>query len=108
MKFPSATGPYKARRFKTANRAVRASQLNLIEKSDEPKTSTGTEGQVVQLRLLTQLQLLGDRLVAIHVSGLEIIQEATALADHHQQSTAGAMVLNILLEVLGKVVDALS
>ena len=62
---------------------------------------------MVQQLLLTQFQLLGYGLVASEVSGLEVIQEPTALANHHKQSAAGTVVLEILLEVLGQVVDAL-
>ena len=73
-----------ARRFKTANRAVRASQLNPIEKSEEPETHPlRLRGQVVQLQLLAKFEFLGDRLVAAEVGGLEVIQQTASLANHH-------------------------
>ena len=38
---------------------------------------------------------------------MEIIQQAAALSDHDQQSAAGAVVLDIFLQMFGQVVDAL-
>jgi hypothetical protein len=58
-------------------------------------------------RLFPQLELFRDRLVPARVRAMEIIQQAAALADHHEQSTAGTMVLLVLLQVLGEVVDPL-
>ena len=56
--------------------------------------------------LLAQLELLGDRLVAADILALEIVQQATALADHHQQTTARAVIFFVGLQVLGQMVDA--
>ena len=38
---------------------------------------------------------------------MQIIQQTAALADHDQQSPAGAVVFDVFLQVLGQVVDAL-
>src|SRR5580658_10213155 len=38
---------------------------------------------------------------------MKIIQQATALADHDQETTAGAVVLDILLQMFGQMIDAL-
>ncbi len=47
--------------------------------------------------LLAEFELLGDGLVAVDVYALEVIQQPTTLADHHQQPTAGAVVFLVLL-----------
>ena len=57
--------------------------------------------------LLTQLELLGDRLVTAHVGVRQIIQQAAALADHQQEATAGAVVFLVGLEMFRQMVDAL-
>jgi hypothetical protein len=58
-------------------------------------------------RLFAQFQLFGDRLVTIHVLGVEIIQQPAPLADHHQQSPAGAVIFEVFLQMFGQVVDPL-
>ena len=40
------------------------------------------------------------------VLALEVIEQATALADQHQQATARVVVLRVGLEMFGEVVDA--
>ena len=57
--------------------------------------------------LLTQLQLLGHGDVTLGIGLIQIIQEATALAHHLEQSAAGTMILVVLLQVLSEVVDPL-
>ena len=73
-----------ARRFKTANQAVRASRLDVIEKSGEQKCPLDIQGHKLVSQLLAEFELLGDCLVAVQVSGLEVIQQTPPLADHHQ------------------------
>jgi hypothetical protein len=82
--------------------AARAGLVNL-------KFFAGTpvEGGTPKSGLLAQLELLGDGLVTGGVGGVEIIQQPPALADHDQQSTAGAVILLVCLEMLGEVVDTL-
>ena len=60
-----------------------------------------------QQLLLAQLELFGDGLVTAHVRRLEIVQQPATLADHHEQPAAGPVILQILLQVLGQVVDPL-
>lgn len=38
---------------------------------------------------------------------MEVIQQSPALSDHHQQSTARAVVFDVLLQVFGQMIDAL-
>jgi hypothetical protein len=39
--------------------------------------------QVIVLKLLTQLELLGNSLVTIEVGCLKVIQQTAALSNHH-------------------------
>jgi len=57
--------------------------------------------------LPAQLELLGKLVVTIRVCIVEIIQETTALSDHLEQATTGAVILLVDLQVLGQLVDAL-
>ena len=59
------------------------------------------------LKLLTELQFLGDGDVAAGIGFVEIIQQAAAAADHLEQPAAGAVVLHVLLQMLSEVVDPL-
>jgi hypothetical protein len=52
-----------------------------------------------------EFQFLGDRLVAGQIGGVEIIQKTAALADHLQQAAPGAVILDVVLQMLGQVVD---
>lgn len=57
--------------------------------------------------LVAEFQLLHDSQMAGRVGAVEVIQQATALTDHHQQSAARAVVFGKFLQVLGELVDAL-
>ncbi len=56
---------------------------------------------------MTEFQFLGDGLIARNIGFMEVVQQPTALTDHHEQATARAVVLVIALKVSGKVIDAL-
>jgi hypothetical protein len=56
---------------------------------------------------VAQLEPLGDRLIARQVRLVEIIQQATPLPDHDQEAAPGTMVLDILLQMFGQMIDAL-
>ncbi len=60
----------------------------------------------LSLRLLADAQLADDVAVAVRIVRLEIIEQATALADEHEKATAGRMVLGVGLEVLGELANA--
>jgi hypothetical protein len=55
---------------------------------------------------VTELQLLGDLLIAVDVRVVEIIQKTAALADHHEQPTAGAVIFFVGLQMSRKMIDA--
>ncbi len=58
-------------------------------------------------RLLAQLEFFGHGLVPGQIRGVEIIQQPPPLADHDEQTPAGAMILLEFLKVLSQVVNAL-
>ena len=57
--------------------------------------------------LLAQLELFHEGAVALHVFGLQVVEQAPAVADHLQQTATRVVVFLVRLEVLGEVVDAL-
>ena len=58
-------------------------------------------------KLVAQLELLGDCRVPFHVRVMKIIQQAAALADHHQQPATRAVVFFVALQMFGQMVDTL-
>ena len=54
---------------------------------------------------MAQFELFRDGLVTADVLALEIFEQAAALADHHQQSTAGAVIFLVGLQMLSQMVD---
>jgi hypothetical protein len=56
---------------------------------------------------VAQLELLGDRLITRQVGVMEIIQQSATLADHFEQTTAGTAILDVFLQMIGQVIDAL-
>ncbi len=58
-------------------------------------------------RLLTELELLRNSLIAVQVRVVQVIQQTAALANHHQEPSTGAMILLVLLQVLSQVIDPL-
>jgi len=54
---------------------------------------------------VAEFQLLGDGLVAGEIRGVKIIQQAAALAHHFQEAAARTMIFDVLLQMLGQVVN---
>lgn len=52
--------------------------------------------------LLADAQLLDDGLVTLGVVLLQIVQQATSLANHHEKTAAGRMVLLVRAEMIGQ------
>ena len=57
---------------------------------------------------VAEFQLFGNGLVSDKVCGMEVIQKTAALADQFEEAAPGAVVFNILLEMLGQMVDPIS
>src|SRR5688572_28064087 len=71
---------------------------------ERPAEPFGTAGQTC---LAAQTELADQRRVAAFILALEIVKQAAALGDESKQTTAGMVVLLVVLEVLGQVLDAL-
>jgi len=56
---------------------------------------------------VAQLQFLRDRLIAVQICVLQVFEQAPALADHHQQPAARAVILFVRLQMFGQMVDPL-
>src|SRR5579864_1410883 len=58
--------------------------------------------------LLADAELGDDALVALGIVFLEVVEQATPLADQHEKTAARAMVLLVRLEVLRQLSNALA
>ena len=56
---------------------------------------------------MTQFKFLGNGLVTVDVSVVQVIQQPPALTHHHQQPATRTVVFLAVLQVLGQMVDAL-
>src|SRR5215212_5939333 len=61
---------------------------------------------MAELRLAAQTELADERAIPLQVLLLEVVQEAPAAAHQHQEAAAGVMVVLVLAQVVGEVVDA--
>lgn len=59
------------------------------------------------VKSLPDAQLADQRTVPADVAGTQIVEQAAALANQHQQAAARVEVLRVDLEVLGQLLDAL-
>ena len=57
-------------------------------------------------RLLADAQLGDERAITLHILALEIVQQAAALTDHPVEAAGRVLVLGILLQVSGQILDA--
>ena len=56
---------------------------------------------------VAQFQFLRDRLITVQVVVAQILQQTPALADHHQQTASRAVILSVVLQMLGQMIDPL-
>ena len=59
------------------------------------------------LQLLSDVELFDDRTVAVDVYFGQVVQQASSLTNQFQQTTSGVMVMFVLFQVLGQMVDSL-
>src|SRR5688500_9821051 len=57
--------------------------------------------------LVPEAELVDDLPVAVDVGPLQVLEKAASLADHLEQATPAVMVLGMLSEVIGQIVDPL-
>ena len=90
----------------TAPSACRASRPVSIERLDGPND---VEARTLMVRLVegsfAQLQGVEERSVGVFVVEFEVFEEASAAADHLQQSLAGVEIFLMGLEMRGELVD---
>jgi hypothetical protein len=60
----------------------------------------------ISQELLADAELPNDRLIALGIVSFEIVEQATPLADQHEQAAARAVVLLVRLEVVGQLANA--
>src|SRR3954470_4847261 len=66
-----------------------------------------SESAEIRDRSSAQAELADERAVALEVPLLQVVEQPPALADEHEQAAARVVVLLVLAQVLGEVVDAL-
>ena len=62
---------------------------------------------LAKIKLLPELELARHGHVAIRIGLMQIIEQAAALANHLEKPAAGAVIFNILLQMLSEMVDPL-
>jgi hypothetical protein len=58
-----------------------------------------------QILLLANAEFLDYVLVALGIVSLEVVQQAATLADHHQETAAGGVILLVRLEMIRQIAD---
>lgn len=56
-------------------------------------------------RLFADSKFLDDVFITFGIVRFEIVKQATTLADHHQETAAGGVILLVRFEVLGQITD---
>ena len=64
--------------------------------------------QPPQILLLANAEFMDYVLVALGIVVLEVVQQATSLADHHQETAAGGVILFVRLKVVRQLADPLT
>ena len=55
--------------------------------------------------LFAQFQALNQRAVAVFILAFQVIQQLAAAANQAQQTTAGMVILDVILKMLGQVIN---
>lgn len=58
-------------------------------------------------RSASQSQLGDETSISLHILSAQIVEEATTLANHHQQATPAVVIVLVLTEMLGQMIDPL-
>src|SRR5919106_1597173 len=73
--------------------------------SGSEKSGAGVPASIMDLP--AEAELADQLAVAVEVGGLHVPQQPAALPDQHQQAAAGVVVLAVVAQVLGQLVDPL-
>src|SRR3984957_3215523 len=76
----------------------------LCEKWDTTKRLAHRTHSISQL--LADAELSNDRLIALGIVSLKVVEQATPLADQHEQAAARAVVLLVRFEVIRQLANA--
>lgn len=57
--------------------------------------------------LLAELEFLGHGLITAQIGRFQVVKQAAALADHHEQPAARAVIFLVGLQMFGQMVDTL-
>ena len=60
------------------------------------------------LQLLSDVELFDDRPVAVDIGLGQVVQKVSSVTNHLKQTAAGMMIVRILLQMLGQLIDASS
>jgi hypothetical protein len=85
-------------------------QFDRIKCTQHPVSTSGPTLPALKRKpreagLLAQVQLIDQRTVPLNIGPPEVIQKATALADHQQKATAAVVILLVDFQMLVQVVD---
>ena len=70
----------------------------------EPRCENGPP----QVLLLADAEFVDYVLVALGIVALEVVEQATTLADHHQETATGGVILLVRLEMVRQLTDSLA
>ena len=93
--------------FQFDHSLVTAREAIVASKEFAPESIGGETIREIFGLLLTQIQLLESRLVAVIGCPLQVIEELTTACDQHKKTATRGMILLVRLEVLGQLIDPL-
>jgi hypothetical protein len=83
------------------------SRANALWSRSQPfRKIHGRTGHPGFSHLLADAELPNDRLIALGIVSLEVVEQATPLADQHEQAAARAVVLLVRFEVIRQLANA--
>jgi hypothetical protein len=80
----------------------------VVKSAGAPFDAVFVEWGIPGQQLLADAELPNDRLIPLGIVFLEVVEQATALADQHEKSAARAVVFLVRFEVLRQLADALA
>ena len=95
--------------FRVSKRLESSSYTNALKTTSSRQPSFAREGRKstpVNWVLLTQAEPVNDVLVAFGIVGLQVVQQATPLADQHEKAAARTVVFLVRFEVLRQLTNA--
>jgi hypothetical protein len=66
------------------------------------------QSEPAEKQLLADTKSLNNGLIALGIVSLQVIEQATALANQHEQTAPGTVILLVSLKMLGQLTNALT